>query len=307
MKAILAIAFITLSVVVAQVVSGAPAKFVQHVKMHSLMPPILENYYENGLHEWSFGAGAVVTDLYVRLTQKTATSRGYLWNRRSLQVDNFQFNASFRMIKREGKWFSDKSGSGIGFWLNAQAPRHVPVSFYGMTDQFTGLGVVFDHTDHITVLFNNGQHLNKPHDAAVGSCAIRTGDVWSTVILRVSAVDEIIDVLLSVGGSAPIPCTRVRNVKLPNPLYIGVTATNTETSTAFHDVTLMTLFPMAKAEDFAADTADVPLYHHGAAKKEQEQWTGKDDVDIVDDVNPSTKLTEQKPAVADADEGGSFN
>lgn len=283
--------------------AAVDAKTIQHVKMHSLVPPILENYWDNGLHEWSFGAATVVTDLYVRLTQKTPTSRGYLWNRRSLQVDNFQFNATFRIANRDGTWFSDKSGSGIGFWLTSEAPRHVPVSFYGMTDQFTGVGVVFDHTNHVSVLFNNGQHLASPHDATVGTCQIRTGDAWSTFILRVSALDELLDVLVSVGGDAPVPCTRVKNVKLPSNLYIGITATNTESSSAFHDATMLALFPMAKPEEFAAD-AESPAYHHGDAKKEQEQWTGREDIELRDEAaasdNASAQQQQQPQAQAQA-------
>ena len=270
----------------------------EHVQMHSIAPPILAEYWENGLRYWSFGSNAVVTDNYVRITGPAPTSRGYFWNRHPNHLESFEANFTVRLLRRQQGWFADTTDGGLAFWYTAATPRHVPTNFYGSNAAFEGLGVIFDHSDHISVLVNDGDAVANVANSRLGTCRISSaGERDITIIVRYDNEAATLDLLYLVSThgkgesagqfmfseTAPVLCAHVPQVQLPTRNYFGVTATNTKTAQANHELVSFYVKPLHGGHDAEDEEieAGLHLFDLKQEKQLQKEWEGREDVEII--------------------------
>jgi len=286
---------------------------IEHVSMHSLFPPILADYWDTHLHFWSFGTSTVITDQLVRLTTRDPTARGYLWNRHANRLGAFEANFTFQMRKRSSAWFSDTSDSGIALWYTLVASRHTPLSFYGGNPSFDGLGVILDHSDTISVLVNTGEAVKTVHTSKrVGQCTVRgLNEHLITILVRYDNETKTLTVSYVKFNEehkphetrylalAREPCVTA-TVSLPLMYFFGVTAVNSPTSTAEHD--LHSFFVKSiHANDKTAEREDervgLHLFSVKAEKALQKEWEGKGDEDPAKDgVTTAAQRTDAEDA-----------
>jgi hypothetical protein len=272
--------------------------FPEHVQMHSFFPPILEDYWENGLRYWSFGSNAVVTDDYVRITGPSPNSRGYFWNRHPNHLRSFDVNLTVRLLKRQQGWFADTSDGGLALWYTAATPRHVPSNFYGSNPAFEGLGVVLDHSNQLTVLVNDGEAVTDMANSKLGSCRV-VGLANHDLTLMVQYDDEASTLDLSYGltvraaQGAPHThssftaqhCTQIGKVQLPTQNYFGVTATNTKSAQANHELVSFFVRPLRGGHEGVDEEVGTGLHLFDLAQEKQlqKEWEGRGDVMIIPD------------------------
>jgi hypothetical protein len=274
-----------------------------HLQMHSFYPPILADFWESGLNYWSFGQGTVVTDEYVRLTTSTdAMSRGYFWNRHPNHLESFRVNVTLRLTKRSHPWFSDTTQAGVAVWYVTTTPRHQPAPFYGGIAAFEGLGIVLDHSDHISILINDGEQLSVVDAHRRGHCYISgASEHYVTLYLTygkdsnmLRAFYEVSQHHVQIGRGNLVHCADVSQVRLPPRGYFGITAANAPTAQAQHEVRSFLVKPM-KGNDDAEETEEeevgLHLFDLKKEKELQQEWSENGDKPL----DPA-KNGEQKPS-----------
>jgi hypothetical protein len=268
----------------------------EHVQMHSFSPPILADYWENGLRYWSFGSNAVVTDNYVRVTGPSPLSRGYFWNRHPNHLESFEVNVTVRLLRRQQGWFADTSDGGLALWYTAATPRHVPTNFYGSNPEFEGLGIILDHSNHLTVLVNDGEAVTSIANSRLGFCkiaALAEHDV--VLVVRYDNEASILELFYTVntpsaGGLVPsaaaeaaVLCSRIERVQLPTRNYFGVTATNSKSAQANHELVSFFVRPLHGGHEATDEetAAGLHLFDLAQEKQLQKEWEGRGDVEII--------------------------
>lgn len=137
---------------------------------HSLEPPM-----DQSLVYWNFGGSSVMTRNKIRLTPAGQNRRGYLYN--EYPVESSSWEVEFEVLCHSRPHFG---GDGFGFWMlhgnqdpTFQAdPEYLTGSVFGLREDFTGVGVVFDIYDNdgrrdnpsVFVLVNNGAATTYNHD-----------------------------------------------------------------------------------------------------------------------------------------------
>lgn len=119
---------------------------------HSLIPPFVGDWWQEGVPHWELGGDAVVTDKFVRLTPNQGGKFGYIWN--TQPIDNPNWELKVAIIARNRR---SPTADGFGVWLVANPPTEAddhagPLN--GMHGDFRGIGVVLDTYD------NDGQRDN---------------------------------------------------------------------------------------------------------------------------------------------------
>ncbi|OCK99045.1 uncharacterized protein K441DRAFT_653467 [Cenococcum geophilum 1.58] len=106
------------------------------LRTHSLEPPYLDSDMQS---RWfDFGGDTIVrTDKYIRLVSDKPSRSGWLFSRVPLTATNWEIIVEFK-IHGQGNLYGD----GMAMWLTKQRAQPGPV--FGSTDNFEGLGIIFD-------------------------------------------------------------------------------------------------------------------------------------------------------------------
>lgn len=263
------VAFLLVTVTYGFVVNNDP------VQVHSIIPPILKNYWMSGMEYWAFGRNSVVTDNYVQLTDLAPDSEGYLWNRHESVMEDFVLNVTVQMTSRDGRWFADGSGSGFAVWytntkkFNAQLDS----SFFGGEKVFDGIGVVLTHDNELSLILNDGTKSLDSKDirtirqgyctvSAFGSLHITVSIIYDKERLKIQYAmhpneepvpSDYLDMVLCIDSIVP---------DLRKSHHFGVTAVNSEASMAMHTVHSVILQPLyfTKAHAKENEAAALPRF-----------------------------------------------
>lgn len=276
----------SLVVVVFLTASGVLAT-MDHIQMHSIFPPILADFWENGLHYWSFGSSSVVTDEYVRLTTSHPTAKGYFWNRHPNHLDSFVLNATLRLRNRKSQWFADATDGGVAMWYTATAPRHMATDLFGNVNAFDGLGVILDHSDTISILTNSEQPVESLARNRLGSCVAKGLDQqYITISVDYNGVSKTLTVRYNVWQSygvhgVDVECAVLSDVTLPLRNYFGITGSNSIHAQAEHDVVSIYVRPRRREdltqEEQEEEEAELHLFDAAKEKKLQAEWNGREE------------------------------
>ena len=288
-------------------VGATVASAHDHMGMHSIFPPILRNYWENGLSYWSFGSETVVTDDIVRLTQARPKSKGYLWNRHGNHLQSWQMNVTLQLDRVSVDDASEAQMAGVAVWFQTDTPRRGDRTFFGAPNRFNGLAVTMDHRSVISVFLNDGY--SEVTDVAKdrrGFCRATTRAVTITVSyihseksLAVSyrPEDKFYDAASLVDRaerdqqandaarrahlhSLGAVCASLSNVSLVTHSYFGLTAANAPSSFARVEVQKMFVAPTAGAEDLhdaEEEKLGLRMFDHVLDREERRRSTGAND------------------------------
>ncbi|KAH9578266.1 Legume-like lectin [Trypanosoma melophagium] len=253
--------FFLLLLLAAHIVIGA-----DHIQMHSVFPPILQNYWESGMRFWTFGLNTVVTDNYVRLTESAPDAKGYLWNRHSNHMEAFELNVTLQMRKRNSPTLATLKEGGMGIWYTTAAnfSSNADTRLYGFAQRFFGIGVLLSHSDEISLLANNGSisfDTQSIEQQRRGHCLIPAlGELHLTITILYNG--NTMDVLYVYhGNDEPEPsdfartvfCASVPSPPLTGTYRFGVTAANSATTQATHEIHSVIMTPLSDKEHHAEE------------------------------------------------------
>lgn len=251
---------VAFTVCVALLLTSLLARADDHIQVHSLLPPILKNYWANGMQFWAFGRQTVVTDNYVQLTTLDAASHGYLWNRHKNQLDAFALNVTVQMRSRDGGWFASGGDSGFGVWYTSDPKVNYQTddAFFGFKRKFHGVGVVLDHGNELHLLSSSGDMLLTPKSmrgTQAGGCTISSlGELHATISLVYKGPQ--LSLFYTMHPSVePEPqdfdsnvfCASISDLSLSSSYHFGVTAANSVNGQAMHNVHSVVMTPLSDA------------------------------------------------------------
>lgn len=112
---------------------------------HSLLPPYIDDWWQEGVPHWDIGGDTVVTDQFIRLTPQKQGRFGWIWNQHPMEgLTSWELSASFFVRSRR-----NPGADGIAFWIvSAPEKPKDPGPLFGMTGNFIGVGVMFDSYDN---------------------------------------------------------------------------------------------------------------------------------------------------------------
>ena len=138
---------------------------------HTFVPPF-NNFNNEGMRtipNWNSGGnGLDLNENFIRLTPDRVARKGFLWNTKAIDKDEWSVTLRFRVSGQGKRMFGD--GLAVFF---TNHPNYREGSLHGFTDLFKGFGIIFDtyvntdpghvHKD-ILVVSNDGT-MNKaaPH------------------------------------------------------------------------------------------------------------------------------------------------
>ncbi|KEG12677.1 legume-like lectin [Trypanosoma grayi] len=229
-----------------------------YIQVHSVFPPILQNYWENGMRFWAFGLNTVVTDNYIRLTESAPDAKGYLWNRHSNHMESFELNVTLQMRKRGSGFVGSTSDGGMGIWYTSAETftGDSDTVFFGFKRRFFGVGVVLDHSDVISLVTNDGSFdldANSMRVRRNGYCRVPAlGELHITITIRYEG--GIANVLYVYHDNVePRPedyarcvfCTTASAPTLSGVYRFGVTAANSALTQATHEIHSVIMTPLS--------------------------------------------------------------
>nr|CCC93952.1 putative legume-like lectin [Trypanosoma congolense IL3000] len=246
----------------AEWVHGGPG--TDYIQVHSVFPPILKNFWNNGMRFWSFGLNTIVTDNYIRLTDDRPNTSGYLWNRHANQMEAFELNVTLLLQHGNRVGSLDAGVSGIGIWYTTSDRfNRNETRFFGFQPTFSGVGIVMTNVGEISLVVNDGNTsmtANLLKEKRHGFCRVRlSGNKLLTLILQYT--NSSLRVLYALHpvkegtkdsflrSSAPVvPCVTGPTLPLDKKCYFGVTATNLERSRVTHQVQSVVMTPLVDLE-----------------------------------------------------------
>jgi hypothetical protein len=255
------------------------------LKQHSFHLPILEDYVGSGLHAWSFGGAAVVTNDYVRLTPAAGDGHGYLWNQYPSELKSFRAHFSLKLVQRphKGSMFGAPSCQtcGVALWVLKEPTRHSDVPFFGVPARFQGLGVVIHQDGELHVVYRSADSDSTPetiNDVSVAKCRLSLGGSQAVLELMYTADDQkAVLTYGETGASSMTQCAVATGITLPERYYFGFTAAAKESSPMAYDVAGMMLSPLFGATEKPLDDLAIQKarrFDLTIDKQEREFWDG---------------------------------
>eukprot|EP01130_Rhizamoeba_saxonica_P013378 TRINITY_DN570_c0_g1_i2.p1 TRINITY_DN570_c0_g1~~TRINITY_DN570_c0_g1_i2.p1 ORF type:complete len:564 (-),score=170.01 TRINITY_DN570_c0_g1_i2:49-1740(-) len=198
---------------------------------HSFKAP----YYVSGtsLPFWDFGGDTIITEDFIRLTSAQESLRGYLWNKKPVNFDDWSFILTFSIG-------SDQRGGadGLAAWYTEE--RGIIGDIFGNQDKWNGLGVFVDTFDNdnkrnnpeIYAVVNDGNlEFDKDNDGGsdkLGTCTLKVRSVPynnpKKYNLKVSYIDGELEISTKSDASNNWKeCFRTP-LDLPKGYYFGVSA-----------------------------------------------------------------------------------
>ncbi|ORC85576.1 legume-like lectin [Trypanosoma theileri] len=235
---------------------------------------MLQNYWENGMRFWTFGLNTVVTDNYVRLTESAPNAKGYLWNRHSNHMEAFELNVTLQMRKRSSPMFSGTKEGGMGIWYTTAEnfSSSADTRLFGFARRFFGIGVLLSHSDEISLLASNGDidfDVESIQQQRHGYCRVPAlGELHLTITIRYNS--NSMDVLYVYHpNDEPQPSDYVRAIfcaSTPAPplngsYTFGVTAANSATAQATHEIHSVIMTPLSDKEHHADEEKKAGQVH----------------------------------------------
>ena len=253
---------------------------------HSLEPPFIHDWWQDGVPHWDIGGDAVVTNDYIRLTPQRQSRFGWIWNTQA--NDNHYWEAKIRFFARSK---NSPGADGLAFWYVEHPHKSKePGPLFGMPSNFKGFGVIIDSydNDHLrdgptVALIENQKGQDRVWDTdrdlqgtAKFRCVFdfRNTDKHDPVELNVAYYNRKVKVhIKSRRQHTETFCGEyVMEEGLPMAGYFGLTAT-TGHVTDNHDVVSMYVRTLGQPiGDQQIPIATAAKFDHGADQKEKEFW-----------------------------------
>ncbi|RNF02089.1 legume-like lectin [Trypanosoma rangeli] len=285
MRAFTPLLFLLMLLLPVREVSG-----MDQIQVHSVVPPILQNYWESGMRFWSFGLSTVVTDNYIRLTGRSPGAKGYLWNRHANHMESFELNVTLQMRGRHVGGRGDMSDSGIGIWYTTvkKITGDTDTEFFGFSKRFFGVGVILGHYDDISLVQNdNSSDMDRRSllSRRQGHCRVPSlGELHITITIHYNSgtisvfyVTHMDEEPRLEDYSRAVFCTTASSPSLLGMYHFGVTAVNSATAQAIHEIHSVIMTPLsdvAHHKEEEKQAAQFRLFDEEANATEKELLDG---------------------------------
>jgi len=242
------------------------------------------------LMDWELFGSCYSRDDAIHVTDNVQDQKGALWTRRSMELKEWQADLEFRVGGQKGDFFGD----GFGFWLSEERGRGGDA--LGGPDVWNGLGIFFD-------TYKNKEFKGKRHpyvygivnDGLLDYRKIRSKDInngchvpfrmdsdeIATTVARITYRRKTISVIMQPKGAVDwVKCFQMKDVKLPESVFFGVTAMTGQLVDKHH-MTEIKVYTGIKMDpwDYAEenDPAQISdmwkaMVHSGDAAREFEDW-----------------------------------
>ncbi|EKG04305.1 legume-like lectin, putative [Trypanosoma cruzi] len=228
------------------------------IQVHSVFPPILQNYWENGMRFWSFGLSTVVTDKYIRLTGGSPNAKGYLWNKHANRMEAFELNVTLQIRGRQITGRDDLRDSGMGIWYTTSAmpATNTDLGFFGFHKRFYGVGVILGHSDEISLVSNDNTFELEPSSLLSrrhGYCSVPSlGELHITITILYKEGNISVLYVYHEGDEPRLEdydravfCTTAPSTSFLGIHHFGVTAVNSATFQATHEIHSVIMTPLS--------------------------------------------------------------
>jgi mannose-binding lectin 1 len=274
----LAIAAVLIGCVVAQMDNVRRGEIIHH---HSLEPPFIHDWWQDGVPHWDLGGDTVVTNDFIRLTPQRQSRFGWAWNQQPNDMPWWEFRSSFFVRSRRSP-----GADGLAYWYVARPYKDREMSkVMGMTPNFVGMGIVLDTYDNdnnrdnpsVSVILNlKGEKSSWDTERDLINDArfrcvydFRNTERHDPVELIVTYYQRRLTVKLrSRRNAIETTCGDASDIDLPPGYYFGMTAT-TGGVVDNHDIVNFYVRPLG---DTIGDP-QLPLkFDHSADGKEKDFW-----------------------------------
>lgn len=275
----LVVAAITISLVAVNVVASTDdaLKRTSVVYHHSLVPPFLTDWWQEGIPHWEVGGDAVVTDAFVRLTPQHSSRSGWIWNTLPNEMSDWEIKMIFAVHGKRAP-----GADGIGLWYVQDAFRTPEGPLFGNKNDFKGLGIILDTYDNDGLRDNPAVNVLANLDGSKSRWGLER-DLRDDTMLRcqfdfrqttaedpaelvVTYHQRMLSVRLRIRRrSIDVPCGEV-HVDLPIGYYFGATA-STGGVVDNHDIMSIEV----RGVGDSAEDHSVPLEHFDAESDQRER------------------------------------
>ena len=265
---------------------GADTSKSDIIHHHSIEPPFIHDWWQEGLPHWDIGGDAVVTEKFIRLAPAFASRWGWLWNSQPNDNPWWELRATFRVGSKQGI-----GADGIAFWyVEEPYKKDEPGPLLGMGRVFKGIGILFDSYDNdnrrdnpatslITNIHGETNQWDTDSDLLHQARARCVFDHRNTapndpVEMIVTYVHNKLSIRLrSQMRNVDVSCADVDGIELPQNWYFGVTAT-TGHLVDNHDLLGISL--RALGEPIGDPQQPLEHFDHEAERREKSQWARND-------------------------------
>lgn len=249
---------------------------------HSLEPPFIHDWWQDGIPHWEVGGDAVTTNDFIRLTSVRQSRFGWAWNTLPNDHPWWELKMKFYVRSRQSP-----GADGIGLWYVTNPSKDQPGPIFGMPSDFKGFGIIFDSYDNdnmrdnpvVSVIMNEkgeqrtwDTHRDLFNDAAT-RCVFdyRNTDKSDPVEVTVTYyMSKITMQIQSRKHYNPVFCGEAHG-NFPPGGFFGVTA-STGHVTDSHDIVSLYVRPMGDAPAVPQETK---IFEHKKDQEEKEFWVEK--------------------------------
>lgn len=247
---------------------------------HSLQPPYIADWWQEGVPHWDLGGDAVATDAFIRLTPQKHSRYGWVWNKQPNENPNWELRVRFAVFGKRAP-----GADGIAIWYAAEPYKETGGSLFGNKPDFKGVGVIFDTYDNdglrdnpaISFVANlDGVKKNWDHDRDLLGDAIfrcnfdfRHTNVEDPVEAVLQYYDKRVSLKLRIARRGVEVNCGDTILELPIGNYFGVTA-STGGMVDNHDV--ISVEVRGLGEDAIDHSTPVEHFDHEADKRDRGFW-----------------------------------
>uniref|UniRef100_A0A8C5WCE8 L-type lectin-like domain-containing protein n=1 Tax=Leptobrachium leishanense TaxID=445787 RepID=A0A8C5WCE8_9ANUR len=215
----------------------------------------------------------------IRIVPSLKKHRGSMWTQLNASFPHWEVEVSLRIMGH-----GQEGTEGLAIWFTREPGRVGTV--YGSTDQWDGVGIIFDTFDHdfkgnnpaILIVGNNGK-LNYDHaqdgiSQALGSCVVNFRNTVRPFRAKISYYKKTLRVIVY-NGRSPLDdsfeiCTQVANMVIPSTGYFGLSAA-TGNLADDHDVFSFMMYSLSKTWE-ESPSAQIPDDEKEKLLKEFEEF-----------------------------------
>ncbi|QIX01315.1 hypothetical protein AMS68_006832 [Peltaster fructicola] len=213
------------------------------LRTHSLQAPYLDSDMQS---RWfDFGGSTIVrADQYIRLTGQQPSQSGWIFSRVPLTATNWEVEIEFNIHGTGSLW-----GDGMAIWFTKERGEQGPV--FGMKDYFEGLGIFVDTYKndrpgvvfpYVMAMLGDGKtKYDKDNDGRaneLGGCSargLRNAEIPTRMKITYFQDQNLVVNLGYKKENHWTNCFEVKDVKLPQVVFLGLSAETGELSDN-HDI-----------------------------------------------------------------------
>jgi len=264
---------------------------------HSLEPPFVHDWWEEGVPHWDIGGDAVATTEMIRLTPNRPSRFGWIWNTQKNDNPWWEVRMQFHVRSKR-----NPGADGLAFWYASEPyVGSTPGPLFGMPADFKGIGVIFDSYDNdlmrdnpATLFVNNVK--GERNQWNTDNDLIEQATFRCMFEHRNTAPGDAVEMIMQyynrkltlrlrtlLRAQNEILCGQIEDIELPMDWVFGATATTGGLSDN-HDISLIEVRPLGDPigdphlPQKPKKMQEPKHFDHADDARQKEYWQAKDQV-----------------------------